>query len=149
MKNFKFIKPNEELSWETYVDVSDNLGTIDKTDISGELVNHSALFAYYNGILNNSKLEVDLLTSLMEKLEAEIRTRVYKEYKAENKSKPTDKYLEMSVLSDNLYQEQKDKLIRLEYKYNLLKGLVNSLEHRKDCLIQLSSNSRAEMKLYD
>jgi len=33
-------------------------------------------------------------------------------------------------------------------KYTLLKGLVSSLDHKKDMLVQLSSNRRAETNLY-
>jgi len=34
------------------------------------------------------------------------------------------------------------------FKYTLLKGLVSALDHKKDMLVQLSSNRRAETNLY-
>ena len=62
--------------------------------------------------------------------------------------KMTAKDLDDLVLSADDYKEYKTNLNDATLKYELLKGLVRSLEHRKDMLQQISANKREETKLY-
>lgn len=139
--------PQDSFSWQQYVTLANKVASIDKHDISGELSDHSAIYAYYNGVMHTIKRDVDWENNTLERLEADIRTTFVKEYMATNKTKPTDKMIESQVIINSDYQTQKKTIIDLEYKYNLFKGLAYSLDHRKDCLVQLSSNQRAEAKL--
>lgn len=140
-------KPSDNFEWEDYVDLSNRVNSIDVTNINNELSLHSAAYSYYNGVMHKIKREVDHQNNILERLEADIRSSFVKSYMATNKTKPTDKMAESTVLTNDDYQNQKKHIIDLEYKYNLFKGLTYALEHRKDCLVQLSSNLRAETKL--
>jgi hypothetical protein len=142
------LKNNEELNWEKYIELADNLAKIDKTYLETELGHHASIFAYYSGLLNESKARSELTQHYLDKMEADIRSKEDAKYRLENKSKPTDKYLESKVLSDDGYSRLKEEKLALDHRFNLLKGLISSLEHRKDCLIQISSNSRKEMGIY-
>jgi hypothetical protein len=148
MREYIFLKNNEELNWEKYIELADNLAKIDKTYLETELGNHASIFAYYSGLLNESKAKSELTQHYLDKMEADIRSREDAKYRLENKSKPTDKYLESKVLSDEGYSRLKEDKLTQDHRFNLLKGLISSLEHRKDCLIQISSNSRKEMAIY-
>ena len=148
MRDFIFIKPTEDLTWERYIEISNNLTKINKDDVSYELMEYTSVFAYYNGILNTYKFELDRAQHIIDQSEATIRSICDQDYRAHNNSKPTDKYLEMKVNTNEEYQTFIKGKTKLDYKYNLMKGLVHSLEFKKDCLVQLSSNNRAEAKLY-
>ncbi len=142
-----FLKPTEDLTWERYVEISNSIDKIDSYAIKKELSEHPALYAYYAGLISVAKRDLDIKQSIMDKLEADIRTRTFTEYKVANKVKPTDKYLEATVLSDPDHAQLKLEIIDLEYKYGLLKSLASSLDHRLACIIQISSNTRSEMKM--
>ncbi len=148
MREYIFMKKEAKLDWQTYIELADNLAKIDKTYLETELGHHASIYAYYSGLLNESKAESEMNQHYLDKLEAEIRSREDAKYRLENKSKPTDKYLESKVLSDEQYNRLKEEKIGMDHRFNLLKGLLSSLEHRKDCLIQISSNSRKEMGIY-
>ena len=57
--------------------------------------------------------------------------------------------MESYVKSRPEYKEMLDSKRALDTKYDLLKGLVTSLTHKKDTLIQMSSNARAEKNIYN
>ena len=44
-------------------------------------------------------------------------------------------------------QEVRVKLVEAQYKHNLAKNVVDALNHQKDCLVQMSANKRAEVKM--
>jgi hypothetical protein len=148
MREYIFLSKDDDLDWKKYVELADNLARIDKTYLDFELGHHASVFAYYSGLLNEAKAKSELTQHYLDKLEADIRSREDAKYRLENKSKPTDKYLESKVLSDEEYNSLKQQKLTLDHRFNLLKGLISSLEHRKDCLIQISSNSRKEMGIY-
>ena len=71
-----------------------------------------------------------------------------KEKKASTVAKQTAKDLDDFVESTSEYAVYTEKVNEASFKYTLLKGLVSSLDHKKDMLVQLSSNRRAETNLY-
>ena len=70
-----------------------------------------------------------------------------KERKEGSMAKQTAKDLDDFVESSDEYKLYNGKVNEAQFKYTLLKGLVSSLEHKKDMLVQLSSNRRAETNL--
>lgn len=144
-----YFKPDDNFEWEDYVKLSNKITSIDQSNINNELEIHSAIYSYYAGILHKIKRELDLQQCTLDKLGADIRSTFFAQYKVLNGAKPTEKIIESEVIRNSDVQNLKKVIIDLEYKYNLFKGLSYGLEHRKDCLIQLSSNKRAEIKLYD
>jgi hypothetical protein len=136
--------PDSNFGWSDYVDLSNKITTITQHTLSQDLETHASVYAYYAGVMNKLKKSLDLAESTLEKLNADIRLR----YHRESKSKLTEKMLEAHVVSNDDYNKLKQDIIDLEYKYNLFKSLCHSLEHRKDMLVQLSSNKRNETKLY-
>ena len=62
--------------------------------------------------------------------------------------KLTAKDLDDIVESTSEYAVYTKSVTDASFQYTLLKGLVSALEHKKDMLVQLSSNRRAETNLY-
>ena len=71
-----------------------------------------------------------------------------KERKETASTKQTAKDLDDFVESSLDFELMTTELIDAQFKYSLLKGLASSLEQKKDMLIQISSNRRAETNLY-
>jgi adenine C2-methylase RlmN of 23S rRNA A2503 and tRNA A37 len=71
-----------------------------------------------------------------------------REAKNNTVKKLTAKDLDDIVFSNEDIREKQKKLNDATFKYELLKGLVRSLEQKKDMLQQVSANKREEIKLY-
>jgi len=91
------------------------------------------------------KQRVDALEIKIEQKSAQVRLAAVDS----SDKKVTDKNLEAIVSADPEIFALKQDYNNLTTRYSLLKSLVTALDHKKDMLIQLSSNQRAETKLYN
>ena len=135
----------EDLDWENYVDIADGVTLFDKHEIDTEMARQASVYSYYQGLLSIAKSRLDSSNLDLTKYTAQTR----KEKKSSSfpkklTAKDLDDFVE-STLDFVLYTE---KVNAAQFKYTLLKGLVSALEHKKDMLVQLSSNRRAETNLY-
>lgn len=134
-----------DLTWENYVDIADSLTQFDKHEIDTELERQSSVYSYYQGLLSISKKNLD---------DAQLKLTTYTaQTRKETKGttlprKLTAKDLDDFVESTSEFADFTQKVNEASFKYTLLKGLVSSLDHKKDMLVQLSSNRRAETNLY-
>lgn len=134
----------EDLTWENYVDIADGITQYDKHAIDDEMTRQASIYSYYQGLLSISKKKLDDANLELTKFTAQSR----KERKETSASKQTAKDLDDFVESSEEYYLHTKRVNDAQFKYTLLKGLVSSLEHKKDMLVQLSSNRRAETNLY-
>ena len=134
----------EDLTWENYVDIADGITQYDKHAIDDEMTRQASVYSYYQGLLSISKKKLDDANLELTKFTAQSR----KERKETSASKQTAKDLDDFVESSEEYYLHTKRVNDAQFKYTLLKGLVSSLEHKKDMLVQLSSNRRAETNLY-
>jgi len=133
-----------DLTWENYVDIADSVTKFDKHEIDVEMSRQASVYSYYQGLLSVSKKCLDEANLELIKYTAQTR----KEKKRSTPSKQTAKDLDDFVESSSEFAVYTEKVNEAYFKYTLLKGLVSSLEHKKDMLVQLSSNRRAETNLY-
>ena len=134
----------KNLDWDTYVDLCDSLTSVNKDSIDLNLQLQSSLYSHYAGLEALARLEVDRAETMLEM--AISRARQKAEISSVN-LKLTEKKIEAHAAIDSEVYEAKESLHKAEYRYNLLHGLVKALDQKKDCLIQMSSNHRAEMNL--
>ena len=134
----------EDLTWENYVDIADGLTQFDKHEIDSELAKQASVYSYYQGLLSVAKNKLDKANLELIKYTAQTR----KEKKGSTLAKQTAKDLDDFVESSAEFAVYTESVNECSFKYTLLKGLVSSLEHKKDMLVQLSSNRRAETNLY-
>ena len=134
----------EDLTWENYVDIADGLTQFDKHEIDTEMARQASIYSYYQGLLSISKKKLDDANLNLTKFTAQTR----KEKKSSTVAKQTAKDLDDFVESTPEYGVYNEKVNEASFKYTLLKGLVSSLDHKNDMLVQLSSNRRAETNLY-
>jgi hypothetical protein len=134
----------EDLTWENYVDIADGITQFDKHEIDNEMTRQASVYSYYQGLLSLSKKALDDANLELTKYTAQTR----KTQKESTTAKQTAKDLDDFVESSPEFAVYNGKVNEAHFKYTLLKGLVSSLEHKKDMLVQLSSNRRAETNLY-
>ena len=131
----------EDLTWENYVDIADAATQFDKHDIDIEMAKQASKYSYFQGLLSVSKKRLDDANLELTKYTAQSR----KDQKSSTTAKQTAKDL---VESSDEFRVYTERVNEASFKYTLLKGLVSALEHKKDMLVQLSSNRRAETNLY-
>jgi hypothetical protein len=134
----------ETIDWEIYVNLCNELTSIDETDIEGELSKQSTLYSYFTGLLAYADNEVDKFETFYNQLESMTKESLY----SASTKKLTVAQMESAIGSNEELYSQRLKLIGLEYKAKLFSGLVRSLSQRKDMLVQISSNKKAENKMY-
>jgi hypothetical protein len=134
----------EDLTWENYVDIADAATQFDKHSIDSEMAKQASIYSYYQGLLSVAKKRLDDANLTLTKYTAQTR----KDQKSATAAKQTAKDLDDFVESSDQFRVYTERANEASFKYTLLKGLVSALEHKKDMLVQLSSNRRAETNLY-
>jgi len=141
----KLLEAYDDLTWENYVDISDSIVRFDKNNIEDELQRQASVYSYYTGLLGMSKKDLDASNLRLTQYIAQTR----KDKKNSNLAvKQTAKDLDDFVSSTEEFHMLSDEVNNCQFKFTLLKGLVQALEQKKDMLVQLSANTRAETNLY-
>lgn len=129
----------KNLDWDTYVDLCDSLTKISKDSIDLNLQLQSSLYSHYAGLEALARLEVDKAETILEGAISETINSL--------SEKLTAKKMDAVIAVNERVKETKNALHEAQYRYNLIHALVKALDQKKDCLIQMSSNHRAEMNL--
>ena len=137
----------DDFQWEVYDEIAANIAKIDPTNIDEELQRQALTYSKYYGLmalckgkLRDAELDLEVFVA---------RTR-HDEYtrKTESGEKITEKIMEAFVFSRPDYKNFVKQVSNRKSQHEMLKGLVGSLSQRKDALIQISSNARAEKNMY-
>lgn len=128
---------------EQAIDLSKHFLKIDTENLEPYLANQAHLFFFFTVAFTKVKKEYEI--ALAESGRTYFRVR--EEAEKITTKKITEKYIEAYVNSNTEIIEEKRILSNLENQMEVLKGLLKSLEHRRDMIVQLSSNKRAETKL--
>ena len=134
----------DDLTWENYVDIAESITTFDKDAIDDEMTRQASIYSYYQGLLSIAKNHLDEANLTLTTYTAMAR----KNQKGATVAKQTAKDLDDFVESSEGFMEHSKEVNEAQFKYTLLKGLVSALDHKKDMLVQLSSNRRSETNLY-
>ncbi len=132
---------------EGYLKLVNQITHLDPNKIDEELQKQASLYSWYHGLLALCKKKVREAESNLEVFESLARNDEYNR-RMEEGLKATEKIMESYIKALSEYRELVNTKIQLETKYDLLKGIVTSLSHKKDSLIQMSSNARAEKNIY-
>jgi len=135
----------EALNQETYQYIVDIVSKVarDPNTAADQLSNISSQYAYYYGIMIRTKRLLDDCEDALENFKASARTS-----RRDEGVKLTAVAAEDYVQSLDLTNDLNDQVRRSKESYGYAKGICNTLEMKKDMLIQLSANSRQESKLY-
>ena len=134
-----------DFNWDNYRELSDSLTAINLVDLDNELARQATIYSYYNGLMSAAKSELSDLEAELNRLSGTVRSNL----KRGSSVKLTAKDLDDLVFCDDTYILQNELVNQASFRYDVLKGLCRALEHKKDMLVQISSNRRAETKLYN
>jgi predicted nucleotide-binding protein len=135
----------ENFNWENYKEISDALTKVNQNQIELDMSNQASVYSYYHGLMASAKHELDDIRSDLTTLVAKLRAG----HRSASSTKLTAQNLDDLVFSDEAYDVAQKQLNEASFRYEVLKGLCRALEHKKDMLVQMSSNRRAETKLYN
>jgi hypothetical protein len=123
------------LTRETYDEVCLHIGRLasDPTQVSDQMCEIPTVYAYYYGIMIRIKRMLDDAEETFDAFKATART---------------EKRAEDYVNSLEESQSFSSEIRRLRESYGYARGICNTLDMKKDMLVQLSANSRQESKLY-
>jgi hypothetical protein len=143
MKNI--ISLFKDMSVEDYFDIVEETTRVDRNNIEDSLVKQSSIYASYSTMACIARADMEKANRGLEKFASMTR----KQIKNETSAKMTAKDLDDALFSHDEYDGYFDTYQEAKQKYEFLKGLVVSLSHKKDMIIQLSSHQREEKKLYN
>tara|TARA_R110000737_G_scaffold342841_1_gene368109 strand:+ start:2064 stop:2498 length:435 start_codon:yes stop_codon:yes gene_type:complete len=133
-----------DFGMDNYLEVSNDLNSFDEDSIDDDIIKFSAIYSTHYAMMVTAKLLSDSDVTLMSQQMAQVRS----DSKQNSAKKLTARDLDDLVEIDEEIKRLTKVCQESSYKYNLLKGLIKSMEAKKDMLIQSSSNRRAETKLY-
>lgn len=113
---------------------------INVTNLGAEFRNFSTTFYRYS----ESRAATDEKRDIAKAKLKEIRGLAYKRIKSDPSVKHTEKSLEAEIDTDPQVLDAQQKLIEAERNAASVSGAVESMRHKKDCLIQLGADSRKE-----
>jgi hypothetical protein len=146
-KAAKLLLAYDDMTWENYVTICDAIVTIDTSRLEDELTAQPVNYSHWAGLLARAKGEMDLANLRLTQFMASYRSDLQDEA-VESGKKKTARDLDSLVERSEDYTKYMEKVNHITQKYNMIKGLVSSLDQRMSSLVQLSSAKKAEMKLY-
>jgi|TARA_Y100000310_G_scaffold340707_2_gene437453 hypothetical protein len=119
---------------------------IQEAEIDAKIEKHTAIYAYFGAVLSYAKKRLDTINVALEHAEAKAM-EVHRRELLGSGTKATQGNLNAYIKTLPELQEVRVKLVEAQYKHNLAKNVVDALNHQKDCLVQMSANKRAEVKM--
>ena len=114
----------DNFTWDNYKDISDALSSFDDGMIDQEMMRQATLYSYYYGLMSVAKRQMNNESTALTQFASQVR----KEAKNHTIKKLTAKDLDDLVYGDEDYRAKDIQLNDATFKYELLKGLVRSLE---------------------
>jgi hypothetical protein len=143
MMDFSGLEVNVEIGGITYhASLEDDI-TIDSQDLDNEFLNQARKYAWWamvselaKDLVARRKYELDMLYAQLDQKKRATALA--------NKFKMTEKMVENEVITDVSYQEAKRDYLQAKQWYGLLQAGREAFAQRKEMLISLGANYRAE-----
>ena len=133
----------DDFGWDNFVVISEEVTKINNHNIQGELLQQPMIYSAYSGLQAKAKKRLDKARTELEIFEATSR----KDKKETAVGKMTAQSLEDYVKASPEYRTHVEAVRDARERYDYLASILNSLSHKKDMLVQLSANNRAEINL--
>jgi len=117
---------------------------IDKNDINEELMKQPSKIAWFSVLYALAIEKRDGIKNDLEFVEAELDKAVRSNPTSYGIDKMTEGSIAAASHSDELWIKTKTDLIAANRDVNILSGVVNAFDHRKDMLVTLCANMRQE-----
>lgn len=130
----------------SYLDITKKYLNINEHNVEQALLTHTGVYAFFGAVLAYAKREMENFGFERDREEAKVKEDRRQELIEEGK-KATDRALESYVITCASVADAQHTHQEASHKYYLAKNILNSLDHQKDMLVQISANKRAESKL--
>ena len=94
---------------------------------------------YYSDLLADAIEEKDIAKQQLELKYSVVESNIRKNWDLHFEEKPTEPAIKGKILQDSTYKKAQNALIKANKTVNVLKGVVNSFEHRKKAIEQAVS----------
>ncbi len=119
---------------------------IEESELDNILEEHSGIYAFFSALVAYAKKIMADTEAKYEEAEASEREKKRAADLSKGK-KATDRSLDAYVKTLDSLSLMRKEVRECQYKYNLARGVLSALDHKKDTLIQVSANKRAEAKM--
>lgn len=141
----EFLKIYLDLDFETYFEIVDDIMSINRNNLDDELENHARVFSYYSGLYEQSKKDFEIENLDLTYKQKQLQKEIEDSYTGK---RLTALVMETRLGSNEVLQSLLLELENKRFKLNLLKAIVSAFSAKKDMLVQLSANCRAEKNIY-
>ena len=131
---------------EEYLNITKKYLNISEHNVEHALVTHTGVYAFFGAVLAFAKQQMENYSFERDRTEASIKEARRQEMLDAGK-KATDAALNSYVTTNASVAQAELTYQAAAHKYYLAKNIMNSLDHQKDMLVQISANKRAESKL--
>lgn len=118
--------------------------SINSEDLDNELSEQASQYAYYGEMYVVAESDYQMAKRKVDETYSAISREIRNSYQKKNK-KPTEGAIEEEVITDTRYQYVKNQLIQAQKVRDRTKLYKDAWHSRKDLLIQIAINKRAEM----
>lgn len=136
-----------DFTWMEYTELVDVLTSVQPNMLNQELSELPRVYTYFSGMAAIAKEQASRAESDLELLVFHLKQEATEEIEKDGK-RATKERVEAQALKDPEYYTQSLELLRKEKVYTSLKGLLQGLSIKRDCLVQLSANQRGEIQMY-
>lgn len=112
---------------------------IDESNLEKEWIEHPSLVLYYNELWVAAVFERDKKKIELETIAAQLDSKIRKNWERYFDSKPTEVAIKNYITSDPKYKKKERELLEAVKQANLMTGVKNSFEHRKNALQNIVS----------
>lgn len=119
---------------------------VDPNDIRSELLRQASLFAYWNEAVHQDEIRLRQLKLELEVYEAELYEELRRRQKGVEGKRVTEAQLERQMRLNNGWIAKKQKVNEAEVEVSRKRGVLTSLIHKKDTIVVLGNNERAEIR---
>lgn len=117
--------------------------TLDEDSVNKHLCHQAGKFHWVANLQVKAKLAVERAEAILKITSAEVDSRI----RQQSEKKPTEDAIKSMVLRDPAVAKQAAAVAKLRESEQILNVLVTSYSQRKDCLIALASNMRAQLAI--
>ena len=138
----------ENFDWSMFRPIFQRLTDIDTNRLEDEMQKLPSRYSDYHTLCVKAKKQYDEENRVLAELSAQLGNDATSALLKQHQ-KATAKNIENYIFSNSDYNNQVQQVNKAQERYLTLKGLVGALELKKDMLVQLNANRRAETKLYN
>ena len=138
----------DDFDWKNFRALSTEICSINENNLSDEMIKLPNVYVQWYQLLARARKRVDAKGAVVARISAELSNECQTTY-IEKGKKATARDLDSYVASHPDFNNANKESYNAREVYEMIKSVVSAISHKKDMLVQLNSDRRAETKLYN